>query len=124
VYSLEENICKIPKILYFPQTISKCCQNKIPTLSVASLTGPEIKKCKGNKASLKIFNEYYLNRQQNAKANNSLSFSDSKLTKAFAKDSVSKKNYLKFPYNLIIAFQCFVNCLMNETGVVNLLYMF
>jgi len=47
------------------------------------------KRCKVNSGALKIFNNYYINKQQVFKANNSFKYTDEKVMKSLGKDAVS-----------------------------------
>jgi len=65
--------------------MAKCCGD--PPASLITFDKAD-KTCKVNSGALKIFNSYTLNKQQDIKKNNTIDFSNSKLTKAFGKDAV------------------------------------
>jgi len=65
--------------------MAKCCGDP-PALLIPFNKAD--KACKVNVGSLKIFNYFTLNKQQDTKKGNTLDFTNSKLTKAFGKDAV------------------------------------
>jgi len=81
--------------------MSKCCGD--PPAPLINYVKTD-KACKVNSGALKIFNSYTLNKQQEMKKNNTIDFSNSKLTKAFGKDAVRIKavlhNILELTLNL------------------------
>jgi len=76
------------------QQMSKCCG--VPPSPLVVMV-PKEKTCKVNKPALNIFNQYYMNKQQNKNNgyNNTIDFSaSSKTAKSMGKDAVSKQSFM------------------------------
>lgn len=76
------------------QTLQKCC--KPPRKDLISIN-PKDKSCPG--ANNKVFNNYFLNKQQNPNADFAIQYSDAKVQKALIKDAVS---YIIFLHILLL----------------------
>jgi hypothetical protein len=81
-----------------------------------------LKPCKGNVGNFRIFNLYLLNRAQNFRDSNKLSFSDTKITRTYARDSVSDAESHFFVILIFKPFQCFVSCYLQKKGIVSFNY--
>jgi len=65
--------------------MANCCGNTPSPLVVAKKGD---KTCKISSAALKVFNAYFLNKQQDWKKDNTIDYTSSKLAKDLGKDAV------------------------------------